>query len=126
MTAANCATRMRGGLAVWHIFLAEMLQAELRRFRCRSAAMVTAEEFATPYRRPQASRIKALLLDQSVLRGVGNIYADESLWRAKIHPAKLGVNLGKKQLSELRRGLQKILEKAIAMRGSSIVRFYGC
>ncbi|MFZ0415078.1 MAG: DNA-formamidopyrimidine glycosylase family protein, partial [Candidatus Acidiferrales bacterium] len=36
------------------------------------------------------ARIKALLLDQRVLRGMGNIYTDESLWRARIHPARLG------------------------------------
>ena len=39
------------------------------------------------------ARIKALLLDQSVLRGVGNIYADESLWRARMHPARLAAKL---------------------------------
>jgi formamidopyrimidine-DNA glycosylase len=69
------------------------------------------------------ARIKALLLDQSVLRGVGNIYADESLWRAKIHPARLGANLNKKQAETLRRALQNILQKAIVLRGSSISDF---
>jgi formamidopyrimidine-DNA glycosylase len=69
------------------------------------------------------ARIKALLLDQGVLRGVGNIYADESLWRAKIHPARLGVNLGAKQAETLRRVLQQILQKAIVLRGSSISDF---
>ncbi len=69
------------------------------------------------------ARIKALLLDQSVLRGVGNIYADESLWRAKIHPARLGANLNKKQAETLRRLLQDILQKAIVLRGSSISDF---
>jgi formamidopyrimidine-DNA glycosylase len=69
------------------------------------------------------ARIKALLLDQSVLRGVGNIYADESLWRAKIHPARLGANLNKKQAETLRRVLQDILQKAIVLRGSSISDF---
>ena len=41
------------------------------------------------------ARVKALLLDQSVLRGVGNIYADESLFRARIHPARIAANLTK-------------------------------
>ena len=72
-------------------FSAEMLPAELEGFGAEPL-LVTAEEFATRIGSRQ-SRIKALLLDQSVLRGVGNIYADESLWRAKIHPAKLGANL---------------------------------
>src|SRR5438094_4920394 len=66
------------------------------------------------------ARIKALLLDQSVLRGVGNIYADESLWWARIHPARLGTKLNRKQAETLRRALKNILRKAIVMRGSSI------
>src|SRR5258708_5856653 len=68
-------------------------------------------------------RIKALLLDQRVLRGVGNIYADESLWRAKIHPGQLGAKLSRKQAETLRRVMQDILRKAIALRGSSISDF---
>jgi formamidopyrimidine-DNA glycosylase len=69
------------------------------------------------------ARIKALLLDQSVLRGVGNIYADESLWRAKLHPARLGAKLNRKQAKTLWRVLQEILRKAILLRGSSISDF---
>jgi formamidopyrimidine-DNA glycosylase len=80
------------------------------------------EEFA---RRMQGrkARIKALLLDQSVLRGVGNIYADESLWKARIHPAQLGARLKPKQIKELYLALQNILKKAILLRGSSISDF---
>lgn len=69
------------------------------------------------------ARIKALLLDQRVLRGVGNIYADESLWRAKIHPARIAANLGKAQMRMLFASLQKILRQAITLRGSSISDF---
>src|SRR2546425_1375587 len=83
---------------------------------------VSQEEFADRIRGRRA-RIKALLLDQSVLRGVGNIYADESLWRARVHPARLGSNLNKKQAETLRRVLQDILKKAIVLRGSSISDF---
>ena len=83
---------------------------------------VSDEEFASRIQGRRA-RIKALLLDQSVLRGVGNIYADESLWRAKIHPARLGTQLSKEQAETLRRVLQEILRKAILMRGSSISDF---
>jgi formamidopyrimidine-DNA glycosylase len=83
---------------------------------------VSKEEFASRICGRRA-RIKALLLDQSVLRGVGNIYADESLWRAKIHPARLGAQLSKAQAATLRRALQEILQKAIVMRGSSISDF---
>ena len=83
---------------------------------------VSKEEFAEKIWGRRA-RIKALLLDQSVLRGVGNIYADESLWRAKIHPARLGARLRRKEAETLRRVLQDILRKAIVLRGSSISDF---
>jgi formamidopyrimidine-DNA glycosylase len=83
---------------------------------------VSAAEFADRVR-SRNSRIKALLLDQSVFRGVGNIYADESLWRARIHPARVGMNLTVKEAKTLRRDLQNILNRAIVMRGSSISDF---
>jgi formamidopyrimidine-DNA glycosylase len=100
---------------------AELLPAELEGFGA-DPLEVTAEEFATRIR-SRHSRIKALLLDQTVLRGVGNIYADESLWRAKIHPAKLGGSISKQQAAVLHRALQDILKRAIVMRGSSIANF---
>src|SRR5260370_2961158 len=83
---------------------------------------VSKEEFANRICGRRA-RIKALLLDQGVLRGVGNIYADESLWRARVHPARLGTKLNRKQAETLRRVLQDILRKAIVLRGSSISDF---
>lgn len=83
---------------------------------------VSADEFAARIK-ARRSRMKALLLDQSVLRGVGNIYADESLWRAKIHPARLGANLSLMELRTLRIALRDILKKAIVLRGSSISNF---
>ncbi len=83
---------------------------------------VSKEEFASRICGRRA-RIKSLLLDQSVLRGVGNIYADESLWKAKIHPARLGAKLTLREAETLRRVLQDILRKAIVLRGSSISDF---
>jgi formamidopyrimidine-DNA glycosylase len=83
---------------------------------------VGAAEFGERVRSRNA-RIKALLLDQTVFRGVGNIYADESLWRAKIHPARVGSKLSVKEAETLRRVLQEILNRAIVMRGSSISDF---
>src|SRR5436190_11683667 len=83
---------------------------------------VSKEEFANRMCERRA-RIKALLLDQSVVRGVGNSYADERLWRAKIHPARLGAKLSRKETETLRRVLQDILRKAIVLRGSSISDF---
>ena len=100
---------------------AEPLAEELRSFGA-DPLEIGVEEFVKQTRTRRA-RIKSLLLDQSFLRGVGNIYADESLWRAKIHPARLGASLKKQQAAALHRVLGEILEKAIAMRGSSISDF---
>ncbi len=69
------------------------------------------------------ARVKALLLDQHVLRGIGNIYADESLWRARIHPTRLGANLKPGELRSLYRAVQSVLNEAIRLRGSSIADY---
>jgi formamidopyrimidine-DNA glycosylase len=79
----------------------------------------TESEFAAALHARKA-HIKALLLDQTVLRGMGNIYTDESLWRARIHPRRLGANLTAKELRHLYRAVQNVLNEAIRSRGSSI------
>jgi formamidopyrimidine-DNA glycosylase len=66
------------------------------------------------------ARIKALLLDQHVLRGIGNIYTDESLWRARIHPMRLGGKLKDEELHRLFTSVQQVLKEAIRLRGSSV------
>jgi len=99
----------------------DSLAEELRRFGA-DPLEVTREEFVERIRSSKA-RIKALLLDQSVLRGVGNIYADESLWRAGIHPATQGGRLSPQQTEKLRKELKKVLQSAIAKNGSSISDF---
>jgi formamidopyrimidine-DNA glycosylase len=97
------------------------LAEELMRFGA-DPLEISKDEFAKRIRARRA-RIKALLLDQGMLRGIGNIYADESLWRAKIHPAQLGAKLNGKQPGALWQALREILRKAIALRGSSISDF---
>lgn len=66
------------------------------------------------------AHIKALLLDQHVLGGIGNIYADESLFRARLHPKRIGERLSRKQLLALHAAIRKVLADAIHFRGSSI------
>jgi formamidopyrimidine-DNA glycosylase len=66
------------------------------------------------------ARIKALLLNQAVFRGMGNIYTDESLWRARIHPARLATNLRQDALHRLYSSVQHVLHEAIRLKGSSI------
>jgi formamidopyrimidine-DNA glycosylase len=99
----------------------DSLSEELQRFGL-DPLETTKNEFVTQIRSRKA-RIKALLLDQSVLRGVGNIYADESLWKAKIHPAQLGAQLKENQVEKLFTELRRILHNAIRLRGSSISDF---
>ena len=79
----------------------------------------TEEEFRAAIRGRHA-RIKALLLDQRVLRGMGNIYTDESLWHARIHPTQLGMKLKDKELHGLYVAMRRVLSQAIRFRGSSI------
>jgi len=66
------------------------------------------------------TRIKSLLLNQRFLRGVGNIYADEALFRAGIHPAALANRLRGDRPRKLYEALQEVLREAIEAGGSSI------
>lgn len=100
---------------------AEHLPAELGRFGA-DPLEITEQQFAALLKSHKA-RIKALLLDQSALRGVGNIYADESLWRARIHPMRIASKLSPVEARKLCKALQGVLHEAIALRGSSISDF---
>ena len=70
--------------------------------------------------RGRKTPIKAALLNQSLLHGVGNIYADESLFRAGILPRRLAGNLSRKRLLRLREALRDVLARAIELGGSSV------
>lgn len=82
-------------------------------------ASFTAQAFAERLLRRKNTSIKAVLLDQSVVAGVGNIYADESLWGAKIHPSTLVRNVSTQKLATLFTELQFVLNLAIQKGGSS-------
>jgi len=77
------------------------------------------EEFASLFHGRKLA-IKAALLNQTLLAGVGNIYADESLFRAGIRPRKRAGGLSRKELERLRKALKQVLEKAIKLGGSSV------
>ncbi len=79
----------------------------------------TAPAFAERFRRRARTSIKAALLDQTVIAGVGNIYADESLWGAKIHPRTLTGALTKKQLEKLYEEVRLVMNLAIEKGGST-------
>ncbi|MDE1160504.1 MAG: bifunctional DNA-formamidopyrimidine glycosylase/DNA-(apurinic or apyrimidinic site) lyase [Acidobacteriaceae bacterium] len=80
---------------------------------------VTADAFSTLFKARKLA-IKAALLNQSILHGVGNIYADESLFRAGIRPTKHAGKLTKLELLKLHTALQAVLLHAIQLGGSSV------
>ena len=82
---------------------------------------VTFPAFRAAISRP--AMIKALLLDQRVFRGLGNIYTDESLWRARIHPQRHGARLTEPERRALYAAVRRVLADAIRLRGSSISDF---
>ena len=88
----------------------------------RDPLEISLEEFRDKLAARRAM-IKALLLNQSFLRGMGNIYTDESLWRARIHPQRLAVKLTPQQARALHRAMRDVLAAAIRLRGSSISDF---
>jgi formamidopyrimidine-DNA glycosylase len=68
--------------------------------------------------------IKSALLNQKLLRGVGNIYADESLFRAGIRPRRRADSLTRAELHRLNRAVQQVLKEAIAAGGSSVSDYF--
>jgi len=70
--------------------------------------------------RGRKTPIKSALLNQKLLRGVGNIYADESLFRAGIRPRRRAASVPRESLAKLHAGLQAVLKEAIALGGSSV------
>lgn len=70
-------------------------------------------------RRRKNTSIKAAILDQTVLAGIGNIYADESLWGAKIHPSTLVKNVPKNKIKNLFKEIQYVLRLSIEKGGST-------
>lgn len=63
--------------------------------------------------------VKAVLLDQHILAGIGNIYADEALHRAGVHPLRPAGDLSRREVEALRDALREVLEEAIAARGTT-------
>jgi len=80
---------------------------------------VSEERFIALFR-GRKTPIKSALLNQKLLRGVGNIYADESLFRAGIRPRRRAATITREQLGKLRRAVREVLREAIALGGSSI------
>jgi formamidopyrimidine-DNA glycosylase len=86
------------------------------------ALVATGDELFAAARR-RKSPIKSLLLEQAVIAGIGNIYADEALYLAKIHPTRPACDVELKECKALVRAARRVLERAIVQGGSSIDDF---
>ncbi|MBE3590026.1 MAG: bifunctional DNA-formamidopyrimidine glycosylase/DNA-(apurinic or apyrimidinic site) lyase [Firmicutes bacterium] len=64
--------------------------------------------------------VKAVLLDQRRVAGLGNIYADEALWLAGVHPARPAASLGREEVARLHRAVRRVLREAIEHRGTTL------
>jgi formamidopyrimidine-DNA glycosylase len=80
---------------------------------------LTLDRFRTMLRK-RKGRLKPLLMNQEFLAGVGNIYADEGLWRSRLHPLRSGAGLNPRQERDLYNSLRAVLVEGIERRGSSV------
>ena len=68
--------------------------------------------------------IKALLCDQGFIAGIGNMYADEALFAAKIHPLRTGASLSQKEVERLHNAIRQVLWSAIGNKGASVDTYF--
>ncbi|MDO4978874.1 MAG: bifunctional DNA-formamidopyrimidine glycosylase/DNA-(apurinic or apyrimidinic site) lyase [Candidatus Saccharibacteria bacterium] len=81
------------------------------------------EQFTTNLNRHKNSCIKATILDQSVIAGVGNIYADEALFATKIHPERLSGSLTEPEIKNLLANIAKVMDASINSGGSTMATY---
>ena len=74
--------------------------------------------------RKKRSEIKRAILDQGTLSGVGNIYADEALWRARIHPERIAATLSEKEVRTLLSSIRAVMRRALEAGGTSFDHLY--
>ncbi|MBD0861226.1 bifunctional DNA-formamidopyrimidine glycosylase/DNA-(apurinic or apyrimidinic site) lyase [Gordonia sp. zg691] len=74
--------------------------------------------------RSKHSEIKRVILDQTVISGVGNIYADEALWRARLHGARIAETISRKKLGELVDAVTEVMSEALQAGGTSFDALY--
>ena len=74
--------------------------------------------------RNRSAPIKALLLDQSLIAGIGNMYADEALFAAGIHPLRSGGSLSAEKIKKLHCAIRKVLQAAIGNMGASVQNYF--
>lgn len=84
---------------------------------------ISSREFHALFEK-RRGKLKPVLLDQTFLAGIGNIYADESLWYAKLHPLRRAESLKREERARLYRAIRYVLARAIAVGGTSIDVMY--
>ncbi|MBI2599081.1 bifunctional DNA-formamidopyrimidine glycosylase/DNA-(apurinic or apyrimidinic site) lyase [Candidatus Curtissbacteria bacterium] len=89
------------------------------------ALEISFKDFADRLAKKPNSRIKKLLMDQTFVSGIGNIYSDEALWLAKVHPARSVASLSEAEIKALHKGIRDAMELAIEKGGSSANSFVG-
>ena len=114
----SCASWTPGASGAWRSWGLQTEDDALRGHR-PGAFQISQDEFAALFRSRRTS-IKAALLNQKLLHGVGNIYADESLFRAGIRPRRMARHLKRAELDRLHASLQSVLREAISLGGSSV------
>ena len=87
------------------------------------ALAISAKEFEEILKKKPNSRIKKLLMDQTFVSGIGNIYSDETLWRAKVHPARTVSSLSDAEIKAIYKGIGDSMNLAIEKGGSSANSF---
>ncbi len=85
-------------------------------------AALTGEAFRALLRR-RKGRLKPLLLDQQLIAGLGNIYVDEALWQARLHPLQTITQLDDSQIDELYAAIRDVLQRAIDNRGTTFADY---
>jgi formamidopyrimidine-DNA glycosylase len=88
------------------------------------SASFTAERFAERLAH-RSGRLKSLLLDQSFIAGVGNIYADEALFRSRLHPLRRADTLAPDEVRRLHRAVRHVLREGVRNRGASFSDYVG-
>jgi formamidopyrimidine-DNA glycosylase len=102
----------------------DLLKAELEKLGPEPLSKdFTFERFKETVLKRKKGKIKAVLMDQTVIAGIGNIYSDEALWRAKIHPLKPVEKISEEGLKRIYQAIKKILPKAIELGGESFSDF---
>lgn len=81
-------------------------------------------DFAVNQIRTRKAAIKSLILNQAIVSGIGNIYADESLWATRIHPERAGNEISKAKVTELLVNATAIMRNALAVGGTSFDEMY--